>query len=227
MNQQRNFMRILFHQVARAFFLFSAIHATASVYYVDLNSPNPSPPYTNWITAATNIQDAVDVAVEGDQVLVMDGVYQTGGRAVYETSTNRVVIDKAITVQSVHGAATTVIQGSQTPGTINGDSSVRCVYLTTNAILIGFTLTNGATLLAYIGEAGSKVAQCCSGGGVWCEDSSAVVSNCLLTGNSADFSYYGLGGGAYRGTLKQCVLNGNSACNGAGAYWSTLIDCTL
>ena len=32
-------------------------------------------PFTSWINAATNIQDAVDVASDGDLVLVNDGTY--------------------------------------------------------------------------------------------------------------------------------------------------------
>ncbi len=54
----------------------------ATVHYVDLNSTNASPPYTNWDTAARDIQSAVDVAETGDTVLVTNGIYVTGGRAV-------------------------------------------------------------------------------------------------------------------------------------------------
>src|SRR5690349_15052877 len=43
--------------------------ALADVHYVDVNSTNATPPYTNWPTAATNIQDAVDAAVAGDEVV--------------------------------------------------------------------------------------------------------------------------------------------------------------
>ena len=104
--------------------------AWAGVHYVNLNSVNPVPPYTNWATAATTIQDAVDVATNGELVLVNDGTYQTGGRPVNGYSlTNRVAITKRVTVQSVHGPAVTVIRG--TSGF--GSTAARCVYLTNDA----------------------------------------------------------------------------------------------
>ncbi|HEY5915214.1 MAG TPA: Calx-beta domain-containing protein [Verrucomicrobiae bacterium] len=188
--------------------------------HVWLDSPNPIPPYLTWATAATNIQDAVDAALPGETVLVTNGVYATGGRTVVGTMTNRVAVDKPLIVRSVNGPQSTVIKGHQVPDIINGEGAIRCVYLTSGASLSGFTLTNGATLWNSSGDTTREE----SGGGVWCESPSALVSNCVVAGNSA--SHYG--GGVFGGMLNNCTLSANSGgINGGGAHSSTLINCTL
>jgi len=81
----------------------------AATQYVDLNNPAPSAPYTSWATAATNIQDAVDAAAAGDLILVTNGVYQTGARALPDATSNRVAVTKAVTLLSVNGPTVTTI----------------------------------------------------------------------------------------------------------------------
>src|ERR1035437_3853878 len=106
------------------------IDVSATVRYVNLNNASPTPPYTSWTSAATEIQSAVDAAAGGDQILVTNGVYQTGTRVVSGNEMNRVAVTQPITVQSVNGPAVTVIQGVPplVPSYPIG-SGVRCVYL--------------------------------------------------------------------------------------------------
>jgi hypothetical protein len=212
----------------RLFVVLAFVQNTlATTHYVDPSSVNPTPPYTNWATAATVIQDAVDASVAGDEVVVTNGIYSCGGRpAGANRLTNRVAVDKPLTLHSVNGPQLTVIQGHQAPGTLAGDGAIRCVYLTNGASLSGFTLTDGATRADDDDYSLTET----FGGGVWCEV--AVVSNCIFAGN---FAFSG-GGGSYGGTLNNCTLFDNASrpdmagaggAGGGAAFGGTLNNCTL
>ena len=208
----------------------------AATLLVDENNANPQHPYASWETAATNIQTAVDAASAGDRVLVANGRYASGGRAVYGVATNRVIINKAIVVQSMNGPEYTSIIGG---GVSNGNGAVRCVWLGANATLSGFTLSNGHTQVegSYLKEK--------SGGGVWCEGASSTISNCVVSSCSASKigggmylgranntifvgnSAGGGGGGMYQGLANNCVFFKNSASYGGGMAGGTLNNCTL
>ncbi len=182
----------------------------AETRYVSLSGGH-SAPYTNWLTAATTIQAAVDVSVAGDFIWVTDGVYRVGARVTPGGSlSNRVVITNAITVQSVNGRDFTAIEGA---GPL-GSNAVRCVYLEAGT-LRGFTLTNGFT-----GTAGNQI-QDRSGGAALVP--AGLLQECRLVGSAAN----DYGGGASGGILERCLLTGNTATWGAGARAATLQSCAV
>jgi hypothetical protein len=161
---------------------------------VDLNSTNATPPYADWPTAATNIQDAVDAAVAGDQITVTNGTY-------YPVVANK----SAISIRSVNGPESTIIDASE---------SGRCVNFSKSGSLSGFTLTHGSA--GGLGQGGGAISTISRGQGV------GVLANCILVGNSAAY-----GGGAAYCTLNDCTLSGNSGTYGGGVAYCTLNNCTL
>jgi hypothetical protein len=193
-----------------------ALSTNATPRYVDLNCANPTPPYAEWTTAATNIQDAIDASTDGDLILVTNGIYPSGGRVMAGDLTNRVALNKALTVQSVNGPFSTIIQGA---GATNGPAAVRCAWLTNGALLIGFTLQGGAVRASADNTLGS-------GGGVWCASSNAVVANCVIVSNTG---YY-YASGCHQGTLNNCLVTSNVLVNsssGGAAYNNNLNNCTV
>jgi hypothetical protein len=199
----------------------AALNLAAATVYVSLDSPNPSPPYATWATAAHVIQDAVDAASPGDTVLVTNGVYAAGGIPLThnpESVFGRVLITNSITLVSVNGPqVTTTIAGKTWTNAVGALESGggRCVYLGTNAVLSGFTLTGGS------GRVADGSVFSIQGGGVWAVPT-AIVTNCIITGNSASE-----GGGSFGGTLDSCLVRDNSATWGGGVAGGSLNNCTV
>jgi hypothetical protein len=218
-------MKIRYALLAATFLTFINLHTSAATLYVSLISTNPVPPYATWDTAAKNIQDAIDISTNGDLILVTNRpglgvgtntIYQTGGRVVRGSLMSRVVIDKPVTVESVNGPSVTIIKGN--PNMNN--NPVRCVYMTNGAAMIGFTITSGGTTWT------EDVTNDNIGGGIWCESSDVVISNCIICGNDA--AQYG--SGTYGGTFYNCTLITNSLPGGSwqgAAFNSTMYNCSL
>ncbi|HSU54676.1 MAG TPA: choice-of-anchor Q domain-containing protein [Candidatus Dormibacteraeota bacterium] len=211
-------MKTLAKLLALALFLISASNAVAEVLYVDVNSTNATPPYTNWPTAAREIQDAVDVALSGDEIVAANGTY-SNSRIQADSA---VTLDKSVSLRSVNGPQFTRIQAPE---------SARCVTMDNGgANLSGFTLTGGYLLAGFGGGVSGGTLNNCivtqnrtadSGGGA----ALCTLNNCTLTGNSAA---YGFGGGAYGCTLNNCTLTGNSTqADGGGAAYCTLNNCIV
>jgi hypothetical protein len=185
------------------------------IHYVSISNTAPVSPFTNWITAATNIQDAIDAASAGDFVIVSNGTYNAGGRIVYGSETNRVVLTNAVTLMSVNGPTNTLIVGG---------IQMRCIYVGSNSILSGFTLTNGH------GRTIGDVTNEQSGGGAWCE-AGGVISNCIVTGSSAGGGANGYGNGIYGGVIWNSIITNNNSgyvgVRGGGVAFATIFNCTI
>src|SRR5207253_2021638 len=84
--------------------MIAATASSAKDLYVSQSSPNPTPPYSTWDTAAHTIQEAVDAAADGDTVSVGPGEYLLAAQ---------IRIDKAITLRSEAGASQTTLTGRE------------------------------------------------------------------------------------------------------------------
>jgi PKD repeat protein len=188
------------------------------VSYANLANPSPAFPYTSWTSAASNIQDAIGASdVAGRLVLVTNGVYDTGGVAVWGQMTNRIALTHGVVVRSVNGPAVTILRGAPAPSGTNGDGAIRCAYVGDGSVLDGFTLTNGHT------RASGHTSREQGGGGAWCERT-GVVTNCVFIGNEA----FRDGGGANGGIFHACTFRDNRAGDDSGGVDDAMLyDCIL
>ena len=184
------------------------------------DSPTPGVPFDQWDNAAHDIQTAVDAASVGDTVLVTNGVYATGGAVTPGGAlSNRVVVAKAITLQSVNGPGATTIQGRGAP---LGIDALRCVYLTNGVTLVGFTLAGGNTLTSGQTHYDQR------GGGLFM-DRGGLASNCVVRANTAvraggvNIYYEG-------GRIVDSIIQENTSRDVAGVYamyGGEVVGCTI
>lgn len=187
---------------------------TPTTLYVNATNLNPVAPYESWATAATSIQDAVEVALTDDTILVAPGLY--GGNVRSADSTNRVhaVMPVNIVALSSNNPTATIINGS---GTHRG------VWMEAGGMLKGFTLTNCVTDsgAGFLGNANiencivaNNVATNGHGGGII--DGNGVIRNCLVFNNVCTNSSNSRdGGGLYVGGLGAvgCVIENCTVVN--------------
>jgi parallel beta-helix repeat protein len=199
--------------------LLAVSNLSADTLFVCLGSTNPVPPFTNWVTAADDIQQAVNAAGAGDDVVVTNGIY------------GAVNVDKPLLLQSVNGPQVTIID----PARLS-----RCAYLTNGTSLAGFWLRHGAAdvfgggvfctssnvfltncvITENMVSTNSNGSAIGSGGGVY----GGTLYNCLVASNLAAVS----GGGASASTLYNCTVTGNHANRyGGGVYSSAATNCIV
>jgi len=162
------------------------------------------------------IQEGVDAASDGDEVVVCDGTYTGDGNRDIDFA------GRLITVRSENGADTCIIdcQGSEL-------DPHRGFYFhsgeTPAAVIAGLTVTGG-----YV-DSSSPVGP--GGGGINCVYSSPTLSNCTIVANTASGSTAAARGGGIHfyeadATLIQCRIGGNTAFTGGGV-WSSYSQLTL
>jgi len=166
------------------------------------------------------IQAGIDAAVDGDTVLVADGLYMGVGNVNLDFK------GKSITVKSASGADKCMIdcqKVNQTRGFIFRHQETK------DAIVSGFTIKNGNFKEGngggiHCSDASPTIISCIltenvaeAGGGIFCDNAFTIIIDCLITKNQAK------GGGGiqfHRGspTITGCRISENTAGTGGGVF---------
>ena len=173
----------------------SATTATADILHVPGDFPT--------------IQEAIDAAVDGDEVEVHPGTYN-------ETIN---LLGKTITVRSSDGPEVTIIDAQQTGTVVTCNSGEG-----PDTVLEGFTITGGTGTDPGGGDL--------VGGGMYNSGSSPTVANCTFSGNGAGFGGGMINASGSNPTVTGCTFNNNLAGVAGGGMFNsssspTVTNCTF
>ncbi len=149
------------------------------------------------------IQAGIDSAQNGDTVLVANGVYKGDGNVNIDFK------GKQIIVKSKNGPEGTIINCLWTPNTRGFTFQNEETH---TSVLDGFTIKNGRDL---------------NGGGIYCNNASPTIKNCVISWNKAlrDESGTGRGGGIYCFNSEAIIIDSTISNNiaeytyGGGIYF--------
>ncbi len=149
------------------------------------------------------IQAGIDSAQNGDTVLVANGVYKGDGNVNIDFK------GKQIIVKSKNGPEGTIINCLWTPNTRGFTFQNEETHA---SVLDGFTIRNGRDL---------------NGGGIYCNNASPTIKNCVISWNKAlrDESGTGRGGGIYCYNSNAIIIDSTISNNiaeytyGGGVYF--------
>jgi predicted outer membrane repeat protein len=174
-------MNISFKVLIVVFLTFFASIISATI----INVPGDQP----------TIQAGINVAVDGDTVLVQPGTYFEN---IDYIGKNITVASLFLTTQDTTYISQTLIDGNQNGSVVTFESGED-----STAVLCGFTLTNGHDNY---------------GGGIYCSNSDPTLENITISNNSALY-----GGGFFsefnsNPILNNVIISDNNASYGGGIY---------
>lgn len=158
---------------------------------------------TNWDTAFASLSNALARAVTTPAlILVSNGIYQISATI----TNNKAVIIRSYGADGLPDKDGTIIDGGDTHRCFRLDHS--------NAIVDGFTITNGYVSLSQYAVGGGAGAYIAANGG--------MLTNCAIAGNVVESWAEGSGGGGVYmlgGALYNCLLFGNTATSNANGNY--------
>ena len=202
-----------------------------SLVYVVPANPNATPPYSSWVTAATNLQEAISYAHPRGVVLLGDGCFGI---------TNTIYVTNNVLIRSLNGPTFTSIGGNKqnitglnlsdyfaTP-TLSGLSVSNCYGYTGDSKGGAVAMKNGNITNCILANNGYSYNTPIWGGGVYMDD--GVISDCLIKNNSA----YADGGICIiNGDIQRCMIEGNYAayygalCGNGGTRYYNIKNCII